>query len=761
MAGFGSLSSTQQILVKLYLLGGPAYRSDLEKAGVVTKEMTSANDALGRSMMTTTKRSFIQNQVLFTLRRTMFYTTLGVVGLGAEVLKMGVAYDTAMQSTRVALTGVLKPQGALNKEMQALFDLTAATPFQVKDVTTAFRQMYISFQPFHVSVGTINDTIKAITNNLAATGRESPASLNRVSIALAHMGNVGHLTGQAVLQLARDGLQLAPALQKELGVTQDQMASIGSLGISSRDVLMALIKYSSTAPGIANQAFKQANDTLAGSFTTFKDYISQASGNALGGPSGKSGIFGYIQNDIVGINKQLYNMSQAGKQINLMDIVNIIDKQLTPKTHIIVNLFITFSTALKTIIVMFGILFKTIQTLLRPFDLVMNAFGVGHATAKALGVVIGALTVLLILGAAAWGTYRTVVDLARLAMLGVRGAIVAVTAAMKIQDVLLGGEGGIGLLGKWKQWANAKKVIQAADTSPGGVIRAPGYAKDADEVVNAQRGPAGVFSRPIIKVAEVVAASSFGTAIGRIASVFKAGGLRLGIQQLSTELGVLVSGLLDSASAAWVAVAGFVALNAEWIWIPIVIGLIILGLVLLYRKWQWFHDLVNRSAWTIEKYWKLFMLLVPTIGIAVDSIAIFIREWGLFVNILDSVIGAIKDVVHWIGRIPSHIPFLGTILKAVGAAAHWTTTSNVHATRAAGGLVFGGGNVLVGEKGPEIVNLPGGSNVIPTNQLANVQSLGLGGGTGNGQPIVVQVMLDRKVLAQGVARANQDYAARR
>ena len=108
--GFGSLSSAQQILVKLYLLGGPKYREEMVKAGLATKGLTGANTALGRALEKTNKRSFLQNQLMFTARRAMFYTTLGAVGLTAEVVKMGFAYDNAMQSANVALSQVIKPQ---------------------------------------------------------------------------------------------------------------------------------------------------------------------------------------------------------------------------------------------------------------------------------------------------------------------------------------------------------------------------------------------------------------------------------------------------------------------------------------------------------------------------------------------------------------------------------------------------------------------------------------------------------------------------
>jgi hypothetical protein len=686
----------------------------------------------------------------------MFYTTLGAIGLTAEVVKMGFAYNNAMQSANVALNQVIKPQRVLNAELQSLFLIAAKTPFQVKDVTQAFRQMYIGFKPFHVSIGTLNDTILAITDNLSATGRVTPASLTRVSTALTHMANVGHLTGQAVLQLARDGLQLQPALQKELGLTSEQLQNIGKAGIPARDVLMALIKYSKSTPGIAGAAFRQANLTLGGAASSLKDYIAQASGMAIGGASQSTGIFALIQKKITGVNAELGKMSEHGKPVTLLEVATAMDRQLSPNTHILINLFITFSTTLKTVIIFLGVLLKSIQLLLRPLDYMGSLFGANHLAAKALGIGLGILAGFIIIGTTLWGSYRVVVDLVRATMYGLRGAIIAVTAVMKLQDLLLGTEGGVGLISKWRKWANATKTVS---TYEGPVVLTGGAARSMEKEVPQNVGALAALSRPLSKVFDAVAASRFAASMGRVSAVFKAGGLRLAIAQLGTEVGALVPLFAGATSAVWL----FVAANIEWIWVPLLIGAVIGGLILMYRKWQWFHDLVNHSIWIIQRYWKVFLSFVPGLNVLIGIVEDVGAAWGFFTSAINASIGAIKSVIHWIKKIPSHIPFLGSIMHAIGSAAHWATTSDVHATkRAQGGPVFGGGSVIVGEKGPEIVNLPGGSNVIPNNRLGDVRPIGYSReGGGHDRPIVVQVMLDRKVLAQGVARANQDYAARR
>jgi hypothetical protein len=774
----GALSSAQQIMIRLYLLGGPKYREELLKAGVITKEFAASQTRLGEAMVKTNKRTFLQNQLLFTARRAMFYTTLGAIGLTAEVVRMGFAYDSAMQSTNVALQQVIKPQALLNREMAQLFQIAAKTPFQVKDITTAFRQMYISFKPFDLTTNQINDTILAITNNLSATGKVTPASLMRVSTALSHMGNVGHLTGQAVLQLARDGLQLQPALQKELGITGDQLHNLGTLGISAKDVLAALVKYSQTTPGIMNAAFRQANLTLAGSASSLRDYISQASGSALGGPGGQKGIFGGIQKNIVGINKELDKMTRHGHVLTIMDIAKAMDQQLTPKTHALMNAFITFSTALHVTIFTLGLLFKAVTTVLTPFDKLLGVWGSGHKMAKVVGIALGVLGGILTVSAGLWFVYRGAVESALLAHRMLRPAIVATSKVLGAQDILLGAEGGAGLLGKtkkmgtfskWKKWATEEKVVGRVPAWKARVpVLGPTFEK---EFVN--QGRLARLSRSLFDNKGI---TLFTGKLKTLGTTFKTGGLKAGFRMMFSGLLSLIPILITAAGAAW----GFtVALLANPItWIVIGIVALILALVLLYRKWQWFHDLVNRSARFVKKYWEYFLIGIPVIGWTIFALAEMVKHWHDFAHVLGIVVGWLKRMYDWVKKLRV-VKWLGGIIHAVthavGTAASatggavgkgykWTVSSDVHATpKQAGGPIFGSGGLqLVGERGPELVSLPGGSHVFPNSQLNRVQPVGFRGGGGEHEkPIIVQVMLDRKVLAQGVARANQDYAARR
>lgn len=176
------------------------------------------------------------------------------------------------------------------------------------------------------------------------------------------------------------------------------------------------------------------------------------------------------------------------------------------------------------------------------------------------------------------------------------------------------------------------------------------------------------------------------------------GGKLLWLKNIFIGIGVAVKGVIIQVRALGAALWALVLDNPIGL-IAAAIVLVIGGLVILYFKWKRFHDLVNRTAKVIFR--------------------------------------AAKWVVQHTGYVPP--------------AMHH------HAT---GGMVAGGIS-LVGERGPELVQLPGGSRITPDYGVQSVPMNAVTTAGHSDRPIIVQVMLDRKVLAEGVARANQDYAARR
>lgn len=323
------MPAEEEILINTILAGEREFVAGATAEAAAVGEIGEAAELTGRRFERTAKRGFLMNQALFTMRRVAYAGTLALLTLGGAALKFGWDYTSAMQQARVALRPVFEDQQALTDELNTLFDLARFTPLRFKDITIAFRQMYGAFHPLGISVETTNTTLKAIIDALAFVGRDSPGALNRVAIALQHMAYQGRLTGQTTLQLARDGLPIYAALQKELGLTADQMHHIGQLGIPVQTALDAINKYIETTPGYQDAARRQALKSLSGLLSTIYDTSAQLFGLA------EKGLFRRVQSDLVGTLNVLDEVSKAitRDHANLEGVMKILDRHITPESH--------------------------------------------------------------------------------------------------------------------------------------------------------------------------------------------------------------------------------------------------------------------------------------------------------------------------------------------------------------------------------------------------------------------------------------------
>lgn len=164
----------------------------------------------------------------------------------------------------------------------------------------------------------------------------------------------------------------------------------------------------------------------------------------------------------------------------------------------------------------------------------------------------------------------------------------------------------------------------------------------------------------------------------------------------------------------------------------------------------------------LKKNWPYVLgVLTGPFGLAVVLIIKHFKTIKQFlVGFVNDVRGLFDRLINYVKGIPGKligslkkIPGGGAVLKAAGTVGGLAG----HLGLQAGGTVMRGGNWLVGEQGPEVLNLPSGSSVVPlTPTQQQVAMGGLGVGT-----IEVPVYLDSQVLARAVAQVGANTMARR
>ena len=157
--------------------------------------------------------------------------------------------------------------------------------------------------------------------------------------------------------------------------------------------------------------------------------------------------------------------------------------------------------------------------------------------------------------------------------------------------------------------------------------------------------------------------------------------------------------------------------------------------------------LVKVDLFLTKLIWKVIPPFIRIVGALLGTIASIINGVASLIgHILNGIIHGLNAVIHGINLVKpgADIATIPTIdLSNSGGGGPSLTEERVQ-TRAAGGRMARRGWALVGERGPELLRLPGGSEVFPNGT-------GLGGG-GNVTVYVAGSVTTERELAQTIRR---------
>lgn len=213
------------------------------------------------------------------------------------------------------------------------------------------------------------------------------------------------------------------------------------------------------------------------------------------------------------------------------------------------------------------------------------------------------------------------------------------------------------------------------------------------------------------------------------------------------------------------------------------VALLLVGFITLYQKVGWFRRAVQAVWGWLKSNWPtLVAILAGPIGIAV---LLVIRHWDKLKGAARSVVSWVKnafnDVVHFFSAMPGRISRAASgmwdgIKDSFRSAVNWVIQKwnnlsfGMNAKKVAGHTVIPGfhvgtpnipllaeggsiaarGAAVVGDKGPELLDLPAGARVTPLD----------GGGGGKVREVVRLVTVDGRVLAEAVFGAAETARAR-
>lgn len=690
----------------------------LKATAVQTGLLGTATDRLARHLERASRRTWIMNQALFTLRRYAYMTTLALTAGIAVVAKWGFDYNAQVQEARIAFAKFGLTQTQVTDEIQKLYRIAAISPFLFTDITRTGRR----FLAFGMNIHDTNRTVRNLADSLVALGVATPAALNRASLALAHMMSLGRVTGQIIYQLARDNVPIIQALETELGLTGDQLRNVARLGIPASVAINALNKYIEDTPKFHGAALLFATKTWRGIITTSRDYMAQFMG---------------------AIEKPLFTKLQKEARRFLFWITDPRVNRLAAKGDIL-GVIGTFSPHLAMLV---GLLFQNLRAV---WQVLVN--GVIPAFMYMVGVVGPPLYAILwvitqamgFLGDHAWITR---VFFALLALeLGVMAARFLIL--LPLQATMLA-------------WYIAYNTVQKISIALG--IARLIILKDETGAVILQTVVLTKFGK-VLKLIVLLrfreaAAMVLTNKMWRLWTALTVGSIRGAKGQFTalSKLEIMVLKMRRGVIALTLATKGYIlalwgATRAMILFLftnPVGWAILLAGaLVVLYWKWARFRNIVNETFRIIifghgplaTALRLAFGPLTTAYGAALDLYRIIVRIKNLASG------GSRKSFLHGLlgGAARALIPGAGFIPGLAG-----------------GGMVTRGGAFMVGEAGPELAYMPTGAAVRP---------LGRGGDLGGGldmSGITIEfnnrttLEADGRQLAEVVSKHRLDGQARR
>ena len=263
----------EKLKIEVKVVGADKAKNSLSGIGKTAKMAGGDLDSLSKSMSGIQKSvSGLNSSFKAFLGFQIFQASLeGIISIGQSVI--GTLQDIGQQALEVGSffeqTGIafktLIGQEASSKLLTQLTDFAKTTPFELREITTASKKLLA----YGVSAEEVVPTLERLGNISAGLGAETFGPLIR---AFGQVKAKGKLSAQELnLQFSEAGVPLRDQLQKDLGITGEQLDKLVSQG------KIGFNEMNRSLENLANNKFgnlmAQQSDTFAGRMSNLKDVI--------------------------------------------------------------------------------------------------------------------------------------------------------------------------------------------------------------------------------------------------------------------------------------------------------------------------------------------------------------------------------------------------------------------------------------------------------------------------------------------------------
>tara|TARA_R110000824_G_scaffold37749_3_gene115936 strand:- start:2600 stop:4048 length:1449 start_codon:yes stop_codon:yes gene_type:complete len=233
------------------------FESGVKRASASVKRMGSDVQSAGMKASAAFKR-FGDSVIVKAAKIAVAIAAIGFV-------KMAIGAAAQMQQDIVTIKAFLGSLEKANALMAKLREFAKTTPFQLKDLVKATKQLLA----FGFAEETVMDNLFIIGNLAAAQS----IPLSELALVLGKIKAQGKVMGETFNQLIERGVNPTKELAKHFGVAETAIRDMISKGLVSFDDMMIALNAMAGAGGQFGTVMAEQAKTLAGRWSTLKDNV--------------------------------------------------------------------------------------------------------------------------------------------------------------------------------------------------------------------------------------------------------------------------------------------------------------------------------------------------------------------------------------------------------------------------------------------------------------------------------------------------------
>lgn len=696
---------SEWVVVRLRVAEKQRFIADMRAAGYATSGMGKQVERTGNLMRTGAHHGFLWNQMIFTLRRSVYHLTQALGLMAGAVIFVGFKFNSMIEQQTIAFTAMLKNSALARKEVNFLFQTAAHGPFRFQGIIMAARQLLA----FNMPLKDVNKTVLALQDAMAGMGLDE-AKISRATLALGEINSQGRLMGRQLRMLEIIGLVNPKDLSKRLGMSEQQLANPGRFFIPAKTAIDAITAYWQVKFG---GAAKKYQASWVGLTSTMKDEFSATAGLLVKPLQDR-----IRKNVLPEINRVATAMQEAFQKGGFWAGMKALDKGIGHGSNI--------TGSLKGAAFFMHEFWSITVLLTRDFVGLLMFFRIGAKFLYAIGAALAVVN---------WVLHK--LNFAVQILLGLLIIDRSLAIAVGVATRFMAFWDGVAALTK-------KRLMWYTRGETGSLV-----------LNNAVKRVAVLWS-----LRNVTAGNLETVMYNRKIKATKMNIFMLNLFKRASAIAAvwtaIMTGALQAAAvAAWEFTTAMLANPITWIVIAVIA--LIAGLVLLYYKWKWFHNAVNAAAPVIKA--ALEIAFAP-LFLAVKAVQFLAKAFGWFGG--GSGTGSTPAIANPKTAGNTFFKKNDNFTRPFFPNAGKPLPGSIMPGLAGGGTTTSSGWSVVGEKGPELRWMPRGASVIPNTASKQLASLGnlVAGVQGQALRIEVPVYLNRTKIAEAVAEGTMQRLAR-